>query len=62
MYNYLFVVITRGSELEGEEFFVQAKNYEEAKEIVKMYFSGEVCTCYGRYSDEEAEEMGIDTY
>ena len=33
MWNFLVEITTEGSDLEGEEFFVQAKNLEKADEI-----------------------------
>lgn len=61
MYNYLFAVTDENSEYEGEEFFVQCDSYEEAWEIARGVFEA-VMICYGKYSDEEAEWMGFDTY
>lgn len=60
--NYLFVVATAGSELEGEEFFVHSDSLINARNDAKIYFPNEVLTCLGKYSDEEAEWMGLDTY
>jgi hypothetical protein len=60
MKNYLFEIMN--GEYEGEMFFVQANNREEADEILGKYFWGETVKCRGIYTDEEAERMGYDTY
>lgn len=60
--NYLFVVSTKGSELEGEEFFVYSDSLTNARKDAETYFPNEVLTCLGKYSDDEAEWMGLDTY
>lgn len=62
MWNFLVEITTEGSELEGEEFFVQASTIEEADEIVALYFEDEHYCYHGRFTDEEAEMMGLDTY
>lgn len=60
--NYLFVVSTKDSELEGEEFFVYSDSLANARNDAETYFPNEVLTYLGKYSDEEAEWMGLDTY
>ena len=62
MWNFLVEITTEGSDIEGEEFFVQATTREEADDIVAQYFEGEQYCYHGRYTDEEAEMMGLDTY
>ena len=62
VWNFLVEITTEGSDLEGEEFFVQAPTMEEADEIVAQYFEGENYCYHGRFTDEEAEMMGLDTY
>ena len=60
MKNFLFEMMS--GENEGEMFFVQAENRDEADEILGEYFWGEKIKFRGIYSDEEAERMGYDTY
>lgn len=62
MWNFLVEITTEGSDLEGEEFFVQASTIYEADEIVAQYFENEKYCYHGRFTDEEAEAMGLDTY
>lgn len=62
MWNFLVEITTEGSDIEGEEFFVQAATREEADEIVAQFFEGENYCYHGRYTDGEAEMMGLDTY
>ena len=62
MNNYLFEVVSEYSEACGEQFFIQSDNYQEAEEILAQYFWGDEVKYLGRYSDEEAEIMGLDTY
>lgn len=62
MWNFLVEITTEGSEIEGEEFFVRAATMTEADEIVAQYFEGEHYCYHGRYTDEEAEWTGLDTY
>ena len=53
--TYLF-----NDEITGEEFFVEAIDSAEAKDIAEMNF--EQPTCLGPVSDYDAEMMGLDTY
>lgn len=62
VWNFLVEITTEGSDLEGEEFFVQAHDIYEADEVVAQYFEGENYCYHGRFTDEEAEMMGLDTY
>ena len=62
MNNYLFEVVSEYSEAYGEQFFVQSDTYQEAEEVLTQYFWGDEVKYLGRYSDEEAEIMGLDTY
>lgn len=62
MWNFLVEITTEGSDFEGEQFFVQASTLEEADEIVALNFEGEGYCFHGRFTDEEAEMMGLDTY
>lgn len=61
MWNYLFEIVSEWSEF-TEEFFVRCSTKEEADEILGQYFSGEKVKFLGKYTDEEAERMGLDTY
>ena len=62
MWNYLFEIVSEWSENCGEQFFVQCNTREEADEVLGQYFWGEKVRCLGKYTDEEAEGMGYDTY
>ena len=63
MNNYLFEITDEESELCGEEFFVQADTKKDAWGIVFDNFGTDLRIKYlGKYSDEEAEAMGYDTY
>lgn len=60
MSNYLFEIMS--GDYEGEEFFAVANNKDEAYKIARDVAGKEKICCYGRYTDEEAERMGYDTY
>ena len=62
MWNYLFEIVGEWSEICGEQFFVQCDTRKEADEILGQYFWGEEVKCLGKYTEEEAERMGLDTY
>ena len=62
VWNFLVEITTEVSDLEGEEFFVQAHDIYEADKIVAYYLEGENYCYGGRFTDEEAEMMGLDTY
>lgn len=62
MWNYLFENVGEWSENCGEQFFVQCDTREEADEILSQYFWEEEIKCLGKFTDEEAEMMGLDTY
>ena len=62
MWNYLFEIISEWSENYGEQFFIQCDTREKADEILSQYFWGEKIKYLGKYTDEEAEIMGYDTY
>lgn len=62
MWNYLFEIVGEWSEICGEQFFVQCDTRKEADEILGQYFWGEKVKYLGKYTDEEAEIMGLDTY
>ena len=47
----------------GEQFFVECSNLGEAKVILEMSgFTDDELEFCGRYTVEEAEAMGLDTY
>lgn len=60
--NYWFGIEDEESELCGEEFFVAAFSYKQAKRIVQENFPNEKLSYYGIVSDLTAESMGLDTY
>ncbi len=62
MWNYLFEIVSEYSELCGERFFAQCDTKEEAEEIMAENFWGEKVAYIGKYTDEEADMMGYDTY
>jgi len=62
MWNYLFEIISEWSKNYGEQFFIQCDTREKADEILSQYFWGEKIKYLGKYTDEEAEMMGYDTY
>lgn len=58
MFDYLFI-----DNVSGEEFFVECDTLKEAWGIVCENFGPEnECEYLGRYSVEEAEILGYDTY
>lgn len=58
MFDYLFI-----DNESGEEFFVECDTKEEAWEIVRENFGVENDIEYlGKYTVEEAEILGYDTY
>lgn len=62
MYDYLFV-FTEESDNEGEDFLVECESLEKANVILEM--SGLKPNEYRfikRYSCEEGEMLGLDTY
>jgi len=63
MWNYLFEIVSEWSENCGEQFFIQCNTKEEADELLaSCLVEGEHCDYLGRFTDEEAEMMGFDTY
>lgn len=60
--NNWYCTIMSG-EYEGEEFFVQCDNREDAIKVAKDVANGERVSV-GRtpWADEEAERLGLDTY
>lgn len=62
MWNYLFEIVGEYSELCGERFFAQCDIKEEAEEMLAENFWGEEIAYLGKYTDDEAEMMGYDTY
>lgn len=62
MWNFLFA-FNEYSENEGENFFVECENLEKAWVILEMSgISSNEIEYIGRYSPEEAEILGYDTY
>ena len=62
MWNFLFEITSEDSPSCGEEFFVQTKTFKEAEEVIDEIFPNEHYIYHGRYTDLEAETMGLDTY
>jgi len=62
MFDYLFTVITEDGDLYGEEFFVECDTFEDACGIAMDNFPDEELRYLGKFSPEEAEMMGLDTY
>ena len=62
MSNYLFEFEGQESELCGEAFFVQTDSKHKAFIIAESNFPDEPLCYIGKFSDEEAEAMGFDTY
>ena len=58
MWDFMFEIIES-----GEQFFVEGNNLGEAKVILKISgFTDDELKFCGRYTVEEAEMMGLDTY
>lgn len=62
MWNYLFEIVSEYGELGGERYFVQCDTKEQAEEIMAEHFWGEKGVYIGKYTDDEAEMMGYDTF
>lgn len=62
MYDYLFEIVSEDSDCCGEEFFVECDTEAEAWQIAEANFPNEELRYWGKYSIEEAEMMGLDTY
>ncbi len=61
MKNYLFEIVS--GDYEGEEFFVQAENKEDARAVAQQVAAdGGKVRLIGIYSDEDADILGYDTY
>lgn len=64
--DYLFEVVGEDSDYCGEEFLVEVEggvdSVKTAWSIAKENFPNETMKCYGPFSVEEAEIMGLDTY
>lgn len=61
MWNFLFA-FNEYSEYEGEKFFVDTDSLESAWEIVADNFDTDTVEFIARYTPEEAEILGYDTY
>ena len=62
MFDYLFEIVGEDSYCCGEEFFVECDTEADAWQIAEANFPNEELRCWGKYSIEEAEMMGLDTY
>ena len=62
MWDFMFEVVGEDSELCGEQFFVECNNLHTAWEIASDNFIGEELDYLGKFSPEEAEWVGLDTY
>lgn len=62
MWNFMYEFVDEYSDYCGEIIFVQCDTREEAEEIVMENFGKEQVNFLGRYTDEEAEWYGYDTY
>lgn len=62
MWDYLFECVGEDSELCGEQFLVECDSLEEACAIADSNFPNEDLHYYGKFSPEEAEILGLDTY
>ena len=60
MYDFMFEIT--GGDNEGEQFFVECDTMREAWEIADENFPTEPLRCWGKYSLEEGEMLGLDTY
>ena len=67
MWDYLFEIIDEENELCGEQFFVECNTVAEAWQTVAENFGKDIIIndeikCFGKYTPEEAEMWGLDTY
>ena len=62
MWDFMFEVVGEDSDICGEQFFVECDTKSEAWEIARANFEDEELQYCGRYSIEEAEWIGLDTY
>ncbi|MDT3386411.1 MAG: hypothetical protein LIR46_01380 [Bacteroidota bacterium] len=62
--TYWWMFVDEDSALCGEEFFTELENatFADHKAMVKDLFPDENPRCLGEVTQEEAEEMGLDTY
>lgn len=60
MFDFLFEIIDGDNE--GEQFFVECNTLREAWEIADENFPNDPLRCFGKYTIEEAEILGLDTY
>lgn len=59
--NHLFIVTNPESDFCGEMFFVQVNSLPEAQKIAFNVY-GEPAAYAGSFDDNDAEELGYDTY
>ena len=62
MWDFMFEIVGEDSDLCGEQFFVECYNLHTAWEIAVDNFIDEELEYLGKYSPEEAEAIGLDTY
>lgn len=62
MWDFMFEVVGEDSDLCGEQFFVECNTLVSAREIASDNFPDEELRYCGKYSIEEAEWIGLDTY
>jgi len=60
-YNYLYIITNLSSEHCGEAFFVHTTGKSKADSIAYNVY-GEKPQFAGLYSDDEADDLGLDTY
>ena len=61
--DYLFEITDEDSDYCGEQFFVECKKGEDPWIVVQMNFcTTEGIELIGKYTPEEAEILGYDTY
>ena len=60
-HNYLYIITNPSSEHCGEAFFVYTTGKSKADAIAYNVY-GEKPKFAGLYSDDEADDMGFDTY
>ena len=67
MWDFMFEVVGEYSDLCGEQFFVECDTVAEAWQTVAENFGADMIVneeikCVGKYTPEEAEWLGLDTY
>lgn len=62
LFDFMFEVVGEDSDICGEQFFVECETKPEAWAIAHDNFPEEELHYCGRYTVEEAEWIGLDTY